>query len=87
MTTRISLRVAGVLLAAVVLGGCSKVTKENYDKLKVGMDYSEITQIIGNPEHCEEAMGAKSCDWGDDDVGISVKFVADKAVFFSNQGL
>lgn len=82
-----SVLVALVVGATLTLAGCGKVTKENYDKLKVGMDFSEVTGVIGGPDKCDEAMGAKSCVWGDDTKNISVKFVAEKAVFFTNAGL
>lgn len=74
-------------LAFVTLGGCSKLTTENYDKLEAGMDKEEVLAIIGSPDSCEEALGAESCVWGDDQKNIKVKLVAGKAVFFSNEGL
>jgi len=75
---------AGCLLAVV---GCSKVNKENYEQVKMGMDYSEVTGILGSPENCEEAMGAKSCVWGDEQKKITVKFVKDTTIYFSSKGL
>ena len=67
--------------------GCSNVNKENYDKLKMGMTYTEVTDILGTPDNCSETMGAKNCLWGDDEVNIKVKFVVDKVVWMSNAGL
>jgi len=64
--------------------GCSKVNKENYDKLKMGMEYSEVTALLGNPDNCSESMGTKSCTWGDKSKNIMVDFIADKTVLFSN---
>ena len=71
----------------LMLAGCSKLTKENYEKLKTGMEKPELEAIIGGADMCEEALGAESCVWGDDSKNIKVKFVAGKAVFFSNKGL
>ncbi|MDX1692586.1 MAG: hypothetical protein R3208_02400 [Ketobacteraceae bacterium] len=81
------LSAAGVALAVMALSGCSKLTTENYDKLETGMDKEEVLAIIGSPDKCEEALGAESCVWGDDQKNIKVKLVAGKAVFFSNKGL
>lgn len=74
----------GCLLLTV---GCSKVTKENYDKLKVGQDYDEVTDIIGKADECSSAVGFKNCRWGDDDKYIEVNFAGNKVLIFSAQGL
>ena len=74
-------------LAVVTLTGCSKLTKENYQQLKVGMEMSEVEGVIGSADACEEALGAQACTWGDETKNIKVKLVAGKAVFFSNKGL
>jgi hypothetical protein len=41
----------GLLL---VLLGCSKLTLENYNKITMGMEYDEVTQLIGPPAHCDD---------------------------------
>jgi hypothetical protein len=82
--TVLLLSICGFLLLAV---GCSKVTKENYDKLKVGQDYDEVVQILGKADECSATLGIKNCRWGDDAKHIAVKFAGNKAIFFSSQGL
>jgi hypothetical protein len=76
-------------LAAMVLcsAGCSKLTKQNYDKLKVGMEYKQVTALLGDAPACDAAMGAKSCTWGGEQKNITVKFVADKVVFMTCKGI
>jgi hypothetical protein len=76
-------------LAAMVLcgTGCSKLTKQNYDKLKVGMEYKEVTALLGDAPACDAAMGAKSCTWGGEQKNITVNFVADKVVFMTCKGI
>jgi hypothetical protein len=74
-----------VLLVLAV--GCSKVTKENYDKLKVGQDYDEVVTILGKADECSGALGLENCRWGNDDKHIKVKFAAKKVVIFSAHGL
>jgi hypothetical protein len=78
-----------VSLAAMVLlgAGCSKLTKQNYDKLKVGMEFKEVSAILGDTAACDAAMGAKSCTWGGEQQKITVKFVADKVVFMTCKGI
>ena len=78
---------AFLLLVAVALVSCSKLTKENYDKVKLGMDYNEVVEIIGDPEKCDSLLNAKNCIWGDESKSIEIKFVADKVVFTSSKGL
>ena len=68
-------------------GGCSKLTQENYDKLKIGMEYSEVTALLGNPDNCTDSMGTKSCTWGNETKNIKVNFLAGKTMVFSSTGL
>jgi hypothetical protein len=74
---------AALLLAA----GCSKVTKENYDKLTIGQNYDDVVKTLGKAGECSGALGIKDCRWGDDSKHISVKFAGDKVVIFSAKGL
>lgn len=77
-----------VLLAALLfIGACSKLTQDNYDQVKAGMTYQEVTAILGTATHCDEAVGTKSCRWGDDEKNIKITFLADRATVFSNQGI
>lgn len=77
-----------VLLAALLfIGACSKLTQDNYDQVKAGMTYQEVTGILGTATHCDEAVGTKSCRWGDDEKNIKITFLADRATVFSNQGI
>jgi len=69
------------------LVGCSKITQENYDKIKVGMDYQQVLEILGEADKCDGALGAKSCIWGDDQKNIKIKFVADKVIIPTMTGL
>ena len=72
-----------VVLLALTLTACSKLTLENYGKLKVGMAFEEVKTLLGDPGQCSEALAIKGCQWGDDTKNIKVNFVADKAVLFS----
>ena len=78
-----------ILLSAlcVTAVACSKVSKENYDQLKVGMDYDEVVSIVGSPDSCSEALGAKNCRWGTETRYIKVTFIADKTTMLGHYGL
>lgn len=84
-------RTAGVLLiiAGIVLNvaACSRVTRENYRKLQVGMEYAQVTQILGEPSRCDSVLTVKTCDWGKKERMITIQFVADKVVFYSSKGM
>ena len=78
-----------ITLAALLLliVGCSKVTKENYDKIKSGMSYNDVVKLIGKPAECSEALGISSCQWKNDGALIDIKFISDQVTFFSGSGL
>lgn len=70
------------------LSACSKLTKENYDMLELGMSGDEVNAVLGQPDNCSETLGTKSCIWGSEQgTFIKVSFVADNAATFSNNGI
>lgn len=77
--------VAAVL--ALLLGACSKLTLANYDRVKVGMDFEEVTRLIGEPAHCDEALGLRSCHWGDDHRSADITFAGGKVLLASAKNL
>ena len=74
-------------LGAILFSGCSKVNKENYKKLKIGMDYSEVTDILGKEDKSHSVLKTKKCVWGNDDKNIQIAFIGEKVVFFESKGL
>ncbi len=74
----------GLLL---MLLGCSKLTLENYNKIEPGMDYDEVTRLIGNPEKCDDVIGVRNCVWGDGKRSINVTFAGGKVLLFSSSNL
>src|SRR5689334_19254977 len=74
-------RLAFVCLAALCLSGCgSSVTKENYNKIKIGMTESEVTNILGSPTRSQDLLGSKIAYWEDDNKAIIVTFQGNKVV-------
>jgi PBP1b-binding outer membrane lipoprotein LpoB len=78
-----------IVIALVVLfiAGCSKVSKANYDKIQVGMSYTQVTDILGKATKCDSLAGMSDCTWGDEKQYIKVKLVADKVMFMHSQGI
>ena len=74
----------GLLL---MLLGCSKLTLENYSKIETGMSYDEVTQLIGQPEKCDDVMGLRNCSWGNEKRSIKVTFAGGKVLLFSSSNL
>jgi hypothetical protein len=80
---------ATCLLVAIVsaLAACSKLTMDHYNRVKLGMSYEEVRQILGAPERCSEALTIRNCEWGDEKRWARVNFVGDKVVLTSADNL
>ncbi|ATE59709.1 outer membrane protein assembly factor BamE domain-containing protein [Thauera sinica] len=78
---------AATLLATLLLLACSKLTPENYDKLRMGMSYAQVKAILGDPAGCSDLLTVKTCTWGDEKRYISVNFVADQVLLFNSSNL
>jgi len=72
----------------LALAGCSKVNKENYDKIKIGMSYEDVVEVLGKPDTCEKpVLKTKNCMWGSSDKQIKIKFVVDTVAWRSSNGI
>ena len=87
MSKKMKLFLLALLIALFFTAGCSKVSMDNYDKLEVGMQYSEVSALLGKPNGCTESIGVKSCIWGNKTRNITVNFLGDQTVVFSSTGL
>lgn len=76
-----------VLCCAALIAGCSKLTRENYEKIQMGMMFDQVVELIGEPDACEAALGAKKCVWGDEKKNITVTFMGDKVIMPAYKGL
>lgn len=65
-----------------LLIACSnpKVTRANYHLVDIGMHLSEVTQILGEPDWCDQPRRPNECRWGDEDKNIEIIFVARRVV-------
>ena len=89
ITSKIKLVVLAICVFSILATvGCSKINKENYDKIKTGMSYEEVIGVLGKPDTCEEhILKTKNCMWGSSDKQISIKFVADIVSWRSSKGI
>ena len=52
-----------VLAGSVLVACSSKVSLENYGKLRTGQSYEDVTKILGDPARCDEVLGIRTCVW------------------------
>ena len=77
----------GLLLCALALAACSKLTLENYDKLHAGMSFDEVGGILGKPDACSDVLVGRVCVWGSEEKGVSATFLAGKLLTTSAKNL
>ena len=75
------------LTCAALLLGCSKLTMENYTRLKAGMTYAEVVKLLGKPDSCSEALFVRNCTWGSEKKNVTVNFMNDKVMLYTSKNL
>jgi hypothetical protein len=76
------------IFSILAFAGCSKVNKENYDKIKIGMSHEKVVEVLGEPNTCEDPiLKTKSCMWGSSEKQIEIKFAGDTVIWRSSKGL
>ena len=81
------LAVAAVMLLAACFKPECTVTRENYDRLGLGMTYEAVTEILGAPGDAGVQFGIRHFTWVDGERHIHAKFVANRAIYYSSRGL
>ncbi|MDO6463846.1 DUF3862 domain-containing protein [Pseudoalteromonas carrageenovora] len=76
-----------IIAATLSLAACSKVNLESYEKIKVGMDKTEVEAILGSADNCVEKTLHTNCVWGDEPKNIEITLVSDKVTLYSKHGL
>ena len=79
--------IALFIFSSIFLLDCSKLTQENYEKIKLGMGYEEVEDILGQAQKCDSSIGVTNCRWESNGKHIKIQFIADKVVLFSAKGL
>jgi len=78
---------AAALALLLVLAGCSKVTQENFNRIRDGMTENEVQSILGLPAASSRmdvgGFSGTSSSWRSGDAEITVRFLNGKAVLKS----
>src|SRR5262245_11273254 len=73
---------AALVIWCLCLAGCSsKITRDNFDKIKTGMSRSDVEAILGSPTKTRGDEKTNSAIWQDDDNMITVVYQDGKVVF------
>jgi hypothetical protein len=51
------------------------------------MSIAEVNAILGSPQSCDEALGFRSCQWGDEKSNVTARFIAGKLVLFAAKNI
>jgi hypothetical protein len=78
-----TLRTTVVALAAVLLAACgSKVSAENFERIRTGMTQKDVVAILGEPTETSAisiaGLSGGMATWRDGNTEISVQFLNDK---------
>lgn len=78
-------RSIGIAVMLVCLAACgSRLSQENFDKIREGMSQKEVRDILGEPANAEggSVLGISEGEavWKDDKTLITVHFLNDKVV-------
>jgi hypothetical protein len=80
-----------ILSVAALLAACAPqkgtVTYENYTKLKFGMSYEAVAEILGKPFNAQPFLGIQQYTWVNGERHIHAKFIFGRAVYYSSKGL
>jgi len=79
---KLFLKFCMILICAVFLSACTRLTQENFDKIQTGMPMSEVIMILGEPTASESVnfagISGTSATWKDKTTVITIQFLNDK---------
>lgn len=75
------------IISLVSLTACSKLTQENYGKLKMGMERPQVESLLGKPKECQSIMTAMNCTWEEGGSSVYVQYFDDKVMTFGGNKL
>lgn len=78
-----------IILVSLLLLGCGnpKVNRTNYNMIDIGMRFSEVEHMLGEPDWCDHYQRPNECRWGTESKNIEVTFVARRVVNTKSTGL
>lgn len=78
---KLFLKFCMILICAVFLSACSRLTQENFDKIKTGMPMSQVITILGEPTTSDSVniagISGTSATWKNRNVVIAIQFLND----------
>jgi hypothetical protein len=78
------MKLVAAALAALLLAACSRVTEENYAKIRDGMSEQEVIAILGKPTESSSlsiaGLSGTGAKWVEGDAVIAVQFVNGKVL-------
>jgi hypothetical protein len=76
------IRAALAVIAIVALAACSKVTEDNFAKIRDGMSEQEVIALLGKPSESSSisvlGLSGTASKWVEGDAAITVQFVNGK---------
>jgi hypothetical protein len=76
------IRAALAVIAIVALAACSKLTEDNFAKIRDGMSEREVIALLGKPAESSSVnvlgVSGTASKWVEGDAAISVQFVNGK---------
>lgn len=84
----------GIICLGLV-AGCSKVSRDNYEKIETGMTMDEVESILGSGEVVtgggaaigDFELSGKVMRWGTEEQGVEIVFVNNKVTAKAQEGL
>lgn len=71
-----------VLLAFIALAACSRVTEENFAKVREGMSEQQVIELLGKPTESSSVsvlgLSGTASKWVEKDAVITIQFVNGK---------
>ncbi|WP_028454032.1 outer membrane protein assembly factor BamE domain-containing protein [Chitinilyticum litopenaei] len=78
-----------LIASFLLLAACSKITAENYQKIKSGMSRDEVVAILGEPTQSEAGsllgIEGETASWQNGGLVISAQFVNGKLLTHGKQ--
>lgn len=73
---------AVLVMAALLLTGCTRLTQENFNRIEEGMSFEEVRTILGEPTESKSigigSLSGTAATWEDGKTRISIKFLNEK---------
>ncbi|OGT57726.1 MAG: hypothetical protein A3F14_04880 [Gammaproteobacteria bacterium RIFCSPHIGHO2_12_FULL_43_28] len=89
---KISSKLFAILCLCLAMTACSRITQDNFNKVRPNMTMQEVTAILGTPTSSESidigGISGTSAIWEKDDIQITIQFLNDKVLLknFSKKG-